>query len=324
MSNLRRIDKELYYNIIKNWAKEYGRSPSKEDFNKDESLPSSRTLEESLKIPWNVALKELGLEQIKDRSYYLLMDKKELLNAFKDEYKRINPLTRMDFNKKRSENFPNVVYLEKKLELKWNEILHLCNFETTREYYTKEEYKKIIIDLSEKLQRTPSITDFENSGYTLNSLLNKFDNKTYNEIIKSLALEINVVQNTYNFSKAELIELYIKLSKKLGYAAKTTDIDKEKNLPSYSTFSYYFSNINELRRAAGLDEEKTRGCAYSKEKILKILCSIHKKYKRRLTTAELKKELKENKFPSISTCYRYLNVTSIVAMWQVIEDEFKL
>lgn len=50
MSNLRRISKEDYYKIIKNWAEINGRSPTKKDFNDDPDLPSSRTLEENIKI----------------------------------------------------------------------------------------------------------------------------------------------------------------------------------------------------------------------------------------------------------------------------------
>lgn len=315
-----KIDKKLYYKIIKEWADKNGRSPSKEDFNKDTSLPSPRTLEENLKTSWNTALQELGLEPIKDRSYYLSFNKDKLLDLFKEEYNRIKPKTRKEFNIKRNKVLPGIDYIEEKTGFKWNGLLKTCGFETTKNFYSKEDYKNIILKLAEELGRSPTINEFENAGYTATSLTKKF-NKRYNEILEDLGLNINYLKDGETLTKEDLKELYIRLSKELGYPAKSTDINKCKYTPEYTTFTLYFTTMHMLREECGLIEIKERKCKYNKEKILRNLSGLYKKYNRRLTTEELKIESTRNEdIPTLTTCIRYLRVTSIKSMWDIVEE----
>ena len=225
ISNIRAITKDSYYKIIKEWALKYGKSPTKEDFNNCPSLPSPRTLEEIIKIPWNVALKELGLKQIEDKTYYYLMSKKELLEEFKKQYIKIKPSSLREFNKKRDKIFPSGGYVYKKLDTTWNGLLKLCNFKTTNNRYTKEEFKKILLDLKKQLNRVPSSKDFIAAGYTLKSSLLEFNLNAYNKVIENLNLHSNKTPQICNYTDLELINMYKKLCSELGKAATTSDID---------------------------------------------------------------------------------------------------
>lgn len=318
MSNLRRISKEDYYKIIKNWAEANGRSPTKKDFNDDPDLPSSRTLEENIKIPWNIALKELGLEQIRDRTYYLLMDKEELLDAFKEEYLRINPKNRTDFNSRRNKIFPESTYVEKKFNTTWNGLLKKCNFNIKRESRTKEEYTKILKDLYNKLGKVPSIPEFQKAGYNLNSLLYSFNLKTYNQVIKELGYSTNKRPTACNCTDLELIDMYKDLCNTIGDVATIYDIDKCKSIPNSSVFLDRFTDIKNLRKLANIQGGRVRNNKYTKEYIIKILLELLNKYNRPLTTKELQKEIKNNNYPSIKTMQRYLNVKSLQGLWKAL------
>lgn len=318
MSNLRRISKEDYYKIIKDWADINKRSPTKEDFNKDNNLPSPRTLEENIKIPWNIALKELGLEQIKDRSYYLLMDNAELLEEFKKEYLRVNPSSCVDFNKRRNKIFPESAYVSKRFGFTWNELLKECGFNTKNNRYTKKDFEEVLINLNNELKRTPSITDFLNAGYTLRSLLKSFNLESYNDVIKCLGLNINTTPKKCEYTNKELIRMYKDLCNKIGSIATVYDIDKCSYIPDSSVFLGRFTDIKTLRELAGVKGGRVRENKYSKEDIANILKDLCKKYNRTLTTAELQKEIKENKYPSIRTMQRHLKVNSVGALWDKI------
>lgn len=321
MSNLRRISKEDYYKIIKNWAKENGRSPTKKDFNDNPDLPSPRTLEENIKVPWNIALKELGLEQIKDRTYYLLMDKKELLEAFKMEYLKVNPKNRTDFNSRRNRIFPESTYVEKKLDTNWNGLLKKCKFDLKREIRTKEEYVKILKGLYNKLGKVPSISDFQKAGYNLGSLLYSFNLKTYNEVMKELGYSTNKAPITCNYTDLELIDMYKDLCSNIGDVATVYDIDKCKSIPNSSVFLDRFTDIKNLRKLANIQGGRVRNNKYTQEYIIKILTELLNKYNRPLTTKELQKEIKDNNYPSIRTMQRHLNVKSVKGLWEKVQGE---
>ena len=319
MSNLRSISKNQYYKIIKQWHDEHGKSPTKEDFNNNLNLPSSRTLEENLKTPWNIALKDLGLEQIQDRTYYLLMNNDELLEAFKKEYLRILPNDKKNFNNKRNKIFPNNQYIEKKLGLKWNDLLNLCGFSTTRGYYTKEQFTKILKKLYKELGHTPSITEFE-KNYTLGALLRAFNLKTYNEVINLLKFETNKTPEKCNLMDGELINKYKDLCSSLGKVATAEDINNDENIPSFEVYMHRFTTIKNLRKLASITGGREKRDKYTTDYIIKVLKHLYKENNGRLTTAELQLKIKENKYPTISTMQKHLKVNSLSNMWDKVEN----
>lgn len=325
MSNLRSIDKKIFYKYIKEWALQNSRSPTKEDFMRDDELPSPRTLEESIKIPWNMALKELGLEQIKDKSYYMLLSDKELLEEFKREYERIKPNNRKEFNKLRSEYFPSAVYLEKRFNLKWNKILTKCGFETRKNFYTKEEYFEIFKKVCNKLGRAPSSNELQEYGKCdAMGFVKAFNAKNYNDSLKKVNYNpSNITPVEVPETDEELIKMYVDYSNKLGKPATQEELNNSKDTYNSGVFMYRFTTMSNLKKLAGFkDERKVKSTLYTKEEITDILITLYKKYNRRLTTKELMQEIKENDYPSFSTIQRHFKTSSIKKMWGEIEKKF--
>ncbi|MGM8331805.1 hypothetical protein [Clostridium perfringens] len=244
---------------------------------------------------------------------YKNMSNDELLEAFKEEYTRLNYPTMYAFNKDRNETFPCVNYLEKRFNLNWNDILEKCNFKL---HYINnkdiEYYRKKILQLVEQLERTPTKLEIEKNIGSVRAICKAFNVGTYNNVLEVLELEKNL-NSKQEFTKEELKVYYIDLSNKLGYPA-TAEECGEKIYYIYKEFNGSLTNIRE--ECGYYKDYNCRDLKYSSKELDKILINIYKKYKRIPTTKELDKMLKENNYCSKGTLFIHYNTTKIEELFR--------
>lgn len=189
-------------------------------------------------------------------------------------------------------------------------------------YRTEVNYKIQILELSNKLGRSPTKTEFMNE---YNKVITPRIIDNYNNILLELGLDVVNKQNNYsNLSDKDFIYLYTKLCNKLERTATVEDINNEENYPSATTFIYRFKSINKLREIAGY-EQKNIYSIYTKETIIKILKEIYVKYGENTTnTTNLKKYLKDEGYTlTYGTIKRYLGKT-VSEVWKSVLEKDNL
>jgi hypothetical protein len=186
-------------------------------------------------------------------------------------------------------------------------------------YRTEIKYKIQIVELSNKLGRSPTKTEFMKE---YNKVITPRIIDNYNNILLELGLDLVKEQNNYShLSDKDFIDLYIELCNKLGKTATVEDINGEENYPSATTFIYRFESINKLREIAGY-KQKNMYSIYSKESIIKILKEIYIKYgENAINTTNLKKYLKEEEYTlTYGTIKRYLGKT-VSEIWKNVLEK---
>ena len=244
---------------------------------------------------------------------YKNMSNDELLEAFKEEYTRLNYPTMYKFDKNKNKDFPCVNYLEKRFNLNWNSILEKCNFKLHHiNNKDIEYYREKILQLAEQLGRTPTRLEVEKNIGSVRVICKAFNVDTYNNVLEVLELEKNLNYGQ-EFTKEELKAYYIDLSNKLVYPA-TAEECGEKIYYIYKEFNGSLTNIRE--ECGYYKNYNCRDLKYSSKELDKILINIYKKYKRIPTTKELETELKENNYCSKGTLFIRYNTTKLEELFK--------
>lgn len=306
-----------YENIIHDFVKKHGRTPTANDFYNDIYLPDPRTIERKFGKSWSKILISLGYEPNIRMNDFSDVTDEELLLMVKKELERIGSTTQADYTKKRSENAPSLEYLFYRLNMRWNEVLKALGFELNVEQKSKEEWLQLLRDIAKDLGRTPTISDLEKYG--TNKDVYKYNFGSWNRALLEAGLEIVHKKDKVSHTDEELLDMYKELCKKLGRAATSKDIDNY--LPySNDVFTIRFGSMNNLRKLAGFEPYYLRR-KYTKEELKNKLIKVYKEYGRRLTNNEMKQLSKNNDdFPSISTLCRYFKTTKMSEIWEMIED----
>lgn len=290
-------------------AKKLGRTPKVKDF---EKAPKAIYRFGS----WNNFLKKAGFEPNLKINNFEDLSNDELLEIVKSELEKIRTTTHDNYNKYKSKNAPSFSYIKKRTGLNWNEMLEKINKKLNLENKTKEELIQQLTDVGKELGRTPSINDLLDKD--INAYIYHYKFGSYNNALRLAGLEVNVNKTKVTHSNEELLEMYIELSKKLGRAATSKDIDEHLEYSS-DVFTVRFESINKLRELAGY-ETINYTKKYSKKEITNKLVELYKKEDRRLTNIELNELSKNDKdFPSVSTICRYFKTTKLSEVWQEIE-----
>lgn len=291
-------------------AKRLGRTPKFKDFEKAQKATYRFG-------SWNNFLAKAGLKPNLKINNFDDLTNEELLKIVKMELDRVGSTTYASYNKHKSKNAPSFSYIKKRTGLKWNEMLNELEIELNLESKSREELLQQLKDIEKELGKTPSINDLFSKGINAYIYHDKFG--SYNNALKLAGLEININKTKVTHSNEELLEMYIGLSKELGRAATSKDINNHLEY-SANVFAMRFGSINKLRELAGYETiNYTR--KYSKKEITDKLVELHKKEDRRLTNIELNKLSKDNKdFPSISTICRHFKTTKMSEVWSKIED----
>ena len=148
--------------------------------------------------------------------------------------------------------------------------------------------------------------------------------KKYKDLVLEAESENEyIVLKFKDYTKEELIKLYIDFSDYLGRDNGASEIDfrnhyKEFNIPTKEYFSKKFGTFGKLRIESGFSEfievSKSGYKKYSKNQIIYLLYKKHKKYKRELTPKELSEE---KGLPSLSTIHRRISHKQS-EMWKIV------
>lgn len=240
----------------------------------------------------------------------------ELLYIVNEEIKRIGSTKSKDYKKHRSNKAPSFSTLIKRTEMSWSEILSALGKDLNMPDKTDEE---LIIDLkklSKALNRTPSINDLKEAGYSFSLYYYRFG--SYNEALKLAGLELNSERVVVTHTNKELMNMYIDLCDKIGRMADANDINECLNYSS-DVFMTRFNGIRNLQKLAGysVNEYKRK---YTKQSIIDVLSRAYKIYGR-MSNAEITLMSKKiDIFPSVDTICKNFKTTKMSEVWEIIEN----
>jgi hypothetical protein len=92
---------------------------------------------------------------------------------------------------------------------------------------------------------------------------------SWNKALKAAGMRLNSAKST-RYSKEELIEYLKDLDDRLDRTPSYSDIDKDENTPSPSTYYKYFDTLRKAMELAGF-ELRPSNCAYSKGELLQYM-----------------------------------------------------
>lgn len=145
--------------------------------------------------------------------------------------------------------------LETKLNKKYTEICKDILNENNKEVKTKEQLLKELIDLKEKLGRTPLANELSLYGLSEKKTYMRKFGMTYQELILSLGWELSTPKLNSK-SEDELLDDYLNLYYKLGRLPLMQDIENDPNMASYSTYKYHFGDLKTIWELLEIDYEK--------------------------------------------------------------------
>ena len=272
------LDEELL-NILRDRAKEIGKSPTKYDLGKNNSLPSDTIFYEQFKTQsWNKILELAGLKLNHFQGY----TKEYALERLKDYYNTYNKiLTRKEFQEY------NLTPAYDWYRQNFGSYKQAC-FEAKLidKPLTDEERIKISIDelvnLANKLNKCPTVAEYEeviHKGFQRRNLEEHLNLK-YNDICKNYIPKF-IVNSDRDIDPAEIIENLKIVCKKLGRPPFYIELRDFGLHYSYNLFeSKFHMSYNQLISSMGYDPSGTTTFIRSKEEMLDDFNKLFIKLKR--------------------------------------------
>ncbi len=149
--------------------------------------------------------------------------------------------------------------LERKLKMSYGDII--CNYiiEAVNPFsVTKEDITQDLINMSKIKGRPPMATELIDSellGYSLTVILNRFNNSSYNNILREIGLT-PIGADALPYTEDEMLSLFEKLFIELKRIPYTREIDRCDYTPSYSTYKKHFGDIENVCKLLDIDYEK--------------------------------------------------------------------
>lgn len=156
-----------------------------------------------------------------------------------DEYAELNGL----YRRRTIENLIGKSYSNLCIEMFEN---------TNKNSKTKDELLKDLINLKNKLGRTPLSQELKNFGIAEHKQYRRKFGMTYNELIKSLGWKLSSNDSTIRDDE-ELLNDFLLLYKKINRLPLIDDIDKNKNMASYSTYMKHFGSLQNICELLNID-----------------------------------------------------------------------
>lgn len=210
--------------------------------------------------------------------------------------------------------------LRKKFNLTFSQIVvkaGLYDLNNHLKYIPKEIiYKQLNQEFKRIGSTRKSIYDNKRNKnrYPYSDTLKKRLNQSWQEILFHCN-QLSEVKKYDETSRELLKDEYKMICKKLGHVATMQDI-KNHTIYSFDIYRQYFSTMKNLKEECGFHHDYTGGKSPIELNLCKEeLVQLYKKYNRRLTYNELKKESKI----SISTLFRRFETTKINVIWCEIE-----
>ena len=242
-SRRRDYTREGLIELLVKFEKKLGRTPTLEDLKATEDMPSETTC---LRFfgSWNKALEAAGLNP-NIRYDWTREELIELLVKFK---KKLGRIPKME-DVKAAEDMPSAnTYI--KYFGSWNRALEAAGLKPNLKLgWTREELIEFLVKLGEKLGRTPTTRDVNNTEDMPNACTYRNYFGSWNNALEAAGLSPNM---RYDWTREELIELLVKLGEKLGRTPVIKDVGADKDMPSAYAYMRFFGSWNKALKAAGL------------------------------------------------------------------------
>ena len=277
-------------------------------FNENKNVCCSTTVKRYFGT-WNNAKKEIGLSSgIEYNKLKLLAALKEKINS--GEIKRISDIDKIA-------DLPSYKYIKKLWTIE--EMEKIFGIKIKKYSYTAES---IALQYNKVKKKHNKIT-FEllkkETGISAGTIRKYF--KSWNMFLRYMGEEPNHIITSVTHTNEELIELYRRISIKIGkekYGATSRDL-KEYDFPySKSVLASRFTSLNYLRKIAGFEIKREITPKYSKQGIKLMLYNKYKKYGRKLTQTEI---AKNESLPNPSSIFYYFQTTKISDVWKEVLNE---
>ena len=183
--------------------------------------------------------------------------------------------------------------------------------------HSEEELIQIYIEFSKKMGKENGATVLDFSKYakshnipSFTTLIGKF--KSVKNLREKAGFE-KISTKKSRYSEEELIQMYIKFSKKLEkeHGASALDFNnyaKLNNIPSFTTFMTRFKLIKILREKAGFKEISGKKTEYSEEELIQKYIEFSKKIGKEETGASSNDIYRRSKIFSIPSYYYYFKI----------------
>lgn len=302
--------------IAKRFYKKNKKSPKIADYNDNIYLPAATTVMKkfgswndyllSADLPTNIIINKIS------------STKDEILEEFKKEFLRINAASSYDYNKRRNKHLLSVSSLEEVFECTWNKILNLAELPIFIDRYTDEKLLSELKTLADRLNRTPSSSDFTSScKISGRNIRRRFG--SWNKALKKAGLfPSHLTPETVKETDIQLLKMYVKFSKRIGEktnGATGVDLDSSKDIYNSDVFVTRFGSMNELRQKVGFTQIIRSSKKYTKKQLLIELRELYKKNNGRLKV----KELSKKSTTCATTILRYFHTTKMEKVWVEVE-----
>ncbi|MCP1224252.1 hypothetical protein [Sebaldella sp. S0638] len=296
--------------IIKQMISHYNKNKTitMKSFNEDKNVCCSTTVKRYFDT-WNNAKIEAGftsgIEYNRDKLIKLIKEKIKT-----KEIRRISDIDRI-------EGLPSYKYI-KKLWTK-EEMEEIFKVKIKRYTYTAENISEQYNCIKEKYEKVTFKLLKKETGISAGTIRKYF--KSWNKFLEYMGEKPNHVITSVIHSNEELIELYRKMSIKIGkeiYGATSRDL-KEYNFPySKSVLASRFTSLNHLRKLAGFEIKREIIPKYSRQGLKLMLYTNYKKYGRKLTQTEI---AENDSLPNPSSIFYHFQTTKISDVWKEVLNE---
>ena len=296
--------------IIKQMILHYNKNKTitMKSFNEDKNVCCSTTVKRYFDT-WNNAKIEAGftsgIEYNGDKLIKLIKEKIK-----SKEIRRISDIDRI-------EGLPSYKYI-KKLWTK-EEMEEIFKVKIKRYTYTVENISEQYNRIKEKYEKVTFKLLKKETGISAGTIRKYF--KSWNKFLEYMGEKPNHVITNVIHSNEELIELYRKMSIKIGkeiYGATSRDL-KEYNFPySKSVLASRFTSLNHLRKLAGFEIKREIIPKYSRQGLKLMLYTNYKKYGRKLTQTEI---AENDSLPNPSSIFYHFQTTKISDVWKEVLNE---
>lgn len=231
------LSNDELYNLFIELSIKLNRTPSKIHMNSKYGMPSAFLYYKRFNVStWNELLKLFNFQLNFEYKNLPIKDNDEKINLSINELKEMaNSLKRLptvkEYEKQRI-NGLSFYALSNCLKMKYNEICnkYLSEYKLNIKYsITKEEIENAILNLANKLNKTPIFKEFSKfyNSYS-EKTIRKYCNKTYNELLVYLNLIPN--KDTIHYSDEELLFDFYNYFLELKRIPYTKEIDKNKKM----------------------------------------------------------------------------------------------
>lgn len=283
---MKKIEEEVIIEQVLMLCQEYGRTPTKPEFDKDPRVTSSTTVTARFGS-WNNCLKAAGLKLNRTNPYSL---SRELLisqvQMLAKELGRVPTASMFQESPRTASSGSVVLYFGS-----WNKFLEAAGLvvakprKPRRKKIEDKELIRQVQMLAKELGRAPSLKEFQASPKVSNNWLVRFRFGTWNNFLEAAGLESN---HPYRYPNEGLIEQVQMLAKELGRTPSMREFDKDPRTMSVCTIKNRFGSWTNYVRSAGL--RQLRPIDHSNDELIEQVLMMAKELGRTPTSIEFNED----------------------------------